>query len=342
MTGSRAFRLRRRPDGAPSQDDLELVIDRVDGPAAGEALVRVLLISLDPASRLWMSDIRGYRPPVPVGAVMDGIGIGQVVASRRDDLREGDLVRGRLGWQEHALVGADGALDVLSEPLAAPLPAYLGVLGHTGLTAYVGLELGRPQPGQTVVVSAAAGAVGSVAGQLAKARGARVAGIAGGAAKCRHVVEQLGFDACADRHAADWRGQLDAATPDGVDVDFENVGGELMDHVLMRLNVGARVVLCGMISQYDASSGAAGAWQGQRSIHQILLQRATMRGFIVSDHPDLFAAGREELGRLLADGRLRSDETIVDGFEQLPAALRRLFGGDSVGKVLVRVAEPAA
>ena len=340
MTG-RAFRLRSRPAGRPTTDHLELVEEPVPVHGDGEALVRTLLISLDPASRLWMSDIRGYRPPVPVGAVMDGIAIGEVTASRRDDLRPGDLVRGRLGWQEHCLLAAGDRVEVLPDPLDVPLPAYLGVLGHTGLTAYVGLEIGRPAPGETLVVSAAAGAVGSVAGQLATARGARVVGIAGGPEKCRHVVDDLGFAACVDRHGAEWRAELDAATPDGVDVDFENAGGELMDEVLMRLNVGARVVLCGMISQYDHSSGAAGGWQGQRNIHQLLMRRATMRGFIVSDHPELLEAGREELAGLLRDGRLRHEETIVDGFEQLPAALHRLFSGESTGKVLVRVAEPA-
>lgn len=339
---NRAFRLQRRPEGRPGGEDLELVDEPLGDPGDGEALVRTLLISLDPASRLWMSDIRGYRPPVPVGAVMEGIGVGQVASSRRADLREGDLVRGRLGWQEHCLLAAGDRVEVLPDPLAAPLPAYLGVLGHTGLTAYVGLEIGRPAPGDTVVVSAAAGAVGSVAGQLATARGARAVGIAGGPRKCRHVVEDLGFAACVDRHDGSWREALDAATPDGVDVDFENAGGELMDHVLMRLNAGARVVLCGMISQYDATSGAAGGWQGQRNIHQILMRRATMRGFIVSDHPELFEAGRDELARLLAEGRLHHQETIVDGLEQLPVALDRLFSGASTGKMLVRLAEPGA
>jgi NADPH2:quinone reductase len=340
VTG-RAYRLRRRPAGRPTPDDFELVEHPAGPPGDGEALVRTLLISLDPASRLWMSDIRGYRPPVPVGAVMDGIAVGQVTASRRGDLREGDLVRGRLGWREHHLLAAGEKVEVLPRPLGAPLPAYLGVLGHTGLTAYVGLEIGRPAPGETMVVSAAAGAVGSVAGQLATARGVRVVGIAGGPAKCRHVVADLGFAACVDRHGAEWRAELAAATPDGVDVDFENAGGEIMDEVFMRLNVGARVVLCGMISQYDHTDGAAGGWQGQRNIHQLLMRRATMRGFIVSDHPELFAAGRAELMRLLDEGRLHHDETIVDGFDRLPAALGRLFSGDSTGKVLVRVADPA-
>lgn len=345
----RAFRLRRRPSGPPAEGDLELVREPVCDPGKAEALVRTLLLSLDPASRLWMSEMRGYQAPVAVGAVMDGIGIGEVTESRRPDLRKGDLVRGWLGWQDWCLLGAAdhvgpewgtlGAADrveVLPNPLPAPPSAFLGVLGHTGLAAYVGMEIGRPTPGEVVVVSAAAGAVGSVAGQIAAARGARVVGIAGGPEKCRHVVQELGFDACVDRHAPDWREHFDVATPDGVDVNFENVGGELMDHVLLRLNVGARVVLCGMISQYDRSD-RTGTWDGQRAIHQILMQRATMRGFVLSDHSELIPAAAAEIPRLLAEGRLRHDETIIDGLERLPEALRRLFAGDSTGKVLVRV-----
>jgi NADPH-dependent curcumin reductase CurA len=338
---SRAFRLRRRPVGPPGGDDLELVSIPVPEPAAGEVLVRTLMLSLDPAARLWMSDLRGYRPPVPVGAVMEGTGIGEVIASRRDDVRTGQLVLGRVGWREHAVLPTGSGATVLPEPLQAALPAYLGVLGSTGLTAYVGLEIGRPGSGETVVVSAASGAVGSIAGQLARARGARAIGITGGPEKCRHVVADLGFDACVDRLAPDWPAQLDAATADGVDVDFENVGGEIMDRVLLRLNRGARVVLCGMISQYDAAGGGS-AWAGQRSIHQILMQRATMRGFIVSDYADLFPAARAELGALLAAGRLQHEETVVDGFEQLPAAFGRLFTGEHTGKLVVRVAGPSA
>jgi NADPH2:quinone reductase len=187
-----------------------------------------------------------------------------------------------------------------------------------------------------MVVSAAAGAVGSVAGQLARAEGVRVVGIAGGAAKCRHVVEDLGFDACVDRRAEDWRERLAAATPDGVDVDFENVGGPIMDQVLLRLNVGARVVLCGMISQYDASASGR-PWRGQEQIAQILMQRATMQGFIAGDHAHRMDAATERLAALLEAGRLRHDETVVEGFERLPEALGLLFAGANTGKLLVRV-----
>ena len=336
---NRAFRLRHRPVGEPGPSDLELVEEPLPPLADGDILVRTLYLSLDPTNRLWMSDMRQYSPPVELGEVMRGIGIGEVLESLSDDIRAGDLVFGYTQWQEHCVAGAQAGFSVLPSPLPAPLTAFLGVLGHTGLTAYVGLEMADLKPGETLVVSAAGGAVGSTVGQIAKARGARAVGIAGGAAKARHVVDDLGFDACIDRFAPDWREQFDAATPDGVDVDFENVGGEIMDHVLMRLNMNARVVLSGMVSQYDAS-GADSSWQGQVNVGQIFMQRATMRGFIVSDHVDLFAAGAAYLAGLLSEGRLKYDETIVEGFEQAPEALHKLFTGEKAGKLLVHVADP--
>jgi len=324
--------------------DLELVTEAVAALEDGQALVRTLLLSVDPTNRVWMSDMRAYMPPVPVGAVMRGVGIGEVVESRRDDMPVGALVTGLIGWQELCVADdrlLEMPLTVLPDPLPAPLEAFLGALGHTGITAWLGIDIGRPAPDETVVVSAAAGAVGSVAGQLAKARGARVVGIAGGADKCRHVVEDLGFDGCVDRRAADWREQLDAATPDGIDVDFENVGGPIMDHVLMRMNVGARVVLCGMISQYNAE-GEGVTGEGQEAIAQFIMQRATLTGFLVFDHAARFGEAVGELASMVADGRLHYDETIVDGFDAAPDAMRMLFDGTNVGKVLVRVAQPAA
>jgi NADPH2:quinone reductase len=306
--------------------------------AEGEILVRTLYLSLDPTNRLWMSDMRQYSPPVELGDVMRGIGIGEVVDSRREDIRPGMLVSGYTHWQEHCVAGPENGFAPLPDSLDAPLTAYLGILGHTGLTAYVGMDMASPTAGETVFVSAASGAVGSVAGQIAKDKGARVVGVAGGETKCRHVVEDLGFDACVDRTAPDWRSQLDAATPDGIDVNFENVGGEVMDHVFMRLNLNARIILCGMISQYDA---AGARWQGQINVGQILMQRATMRGFIITDHADQFAEGFEYLSDMYARGRLRHDETIVDGFDETLSAMHLLFTGDKVGKLLVRVADRA-
>jgi NADPH-dependent curcumin reductase CurA len=334
---NRAFRLRTRPVGEPTPADLELVEEPVRPLDDGEVLVRTLYLSLDPTNRLWMSDMRQYSPPVELGEVMRGIGIGEVLESRHDTIRPGMLVSGYTQWQEHCVTAPEAAgFAPLPDPLDAPLTAYLGILGHTGLTAYVGMEMAAPTAGETVVVSAASGAVGSVAGQIAKDRGARVVGIAGGQKKCRHVIDDLGFDACVDRTSRDWRDQLDAATPDGVDVNFENVGGEVMDHVFMRINLNARIILCGMISQYDA---AGGTWTGQVNVGQILMQRATMRGFIITDHVDQFAAGFAYLSDMYARGRLRHDETIVDGFDKSLDAMHLLFTGDKVGKLLVRVGE---
>ena len=338
---NRAFRLRSRPIGAPTDSDVELVKEPVPDLELGQALVRTRYLSVDPTNRVWMSDYRAYMPPAPLDEVMRGLGVGEVVDSRRDDLPVGAKVFGWTGWQEY-VVADDAQLvspfTVLPDPLPAPLQAFAGVLGHTGITAYIGIDIGRPATGETVVVSAAAGAVGSVAAQLAKARGARVVGIVSGPGKCQHVIEDLGLDACVDRTANDWRDQLDAATPNGVDVDFENVGGSIMDHVLMRLNIGARVVLCGMICGYDTAGTDAAP--GQYAISQLIMQRATMHGFLVLDHADRFGEAVEHLAGMLATGALRYDETVVDGLENAPAALAKIFRGASTGKMLVRVAAP--
>jgi NADPH-dependent curcumin reductase CurA len=335
---NRAYRLRQRPVGAPGPADLELVEEQLPPLGPDEALIRTLYLSLDPTNRLWMSDMRQYSDPVVIGDVMRGIGIGEVVESRRDDMPVGSLVSGYTQWQEHCIAGPETALAPLPSPLPAPITAFLGPIGHTGITAYVGLSFVDPQPGETLVVSAACGAVGQVVGQIAKARGLRAVGIAGGGEKCRHLLEDLGFDAAIDRHAPDWREQLAAATPDGVDIDFENVGGEIMDEVFMRLNFQARIVLCGMISQYD---NAGRDWMGQLNVGQILMARATMKGFIVSDHPEKFEEAATYLAGLLAEGKLKYDETIVEGFENAPDALRKLFAGENKGKLLVKVAEPS-
>jgi NADPH2:quinone reductase len=338
---NRAYRLRRRPTGRVTEQDLEFVEEPVPEPADGQALLHTRYLSLDPTNRIWMGERPSYIPPVPLDAVMRGIGLAEVIASRRDDLKVGDLVSGFTGWQEYVLVGEglnEGRFTTLPDPLPAPLPAFLGVLGHTGITAWLGLKnIGRIAPGETVFVSAAAGAVGSVAGQLAKRWGAgRVIGCAGGEAKCRHVVEVLGFDDCVDYKRDDWRRRIDEATPDGIDVDFENVGGEIMDHVFDRLNIGARVPLCGMISQYNAD----GSWGGQAGVGQMIMKRVTMTGFVVLDHADQFAEAIQALAGLWAPGALRADETVVDGLERARDALNDLFDGGNVGKLLIKVSDP--
>jgi NADPH2:quinone reductase len=340
---NRRYRLRRRPQGSVTAADLALVEEPVPTIATGQALVRSLWLSIDPANRIWMSEVHYNLPPVPIDGVMRGFGIGEVLESRRDDMRPGDLVVGLIGWQDYAV--ADDArneapLTVLPSSPRAPLSALLGVLGHTGVTAYLGVEdIGRPLPGETMVVSAAAGAVGSVAGQIGKARGARVVGIAGSADKCRHVVDELGFDACVDYKRRDWRERLDEATPDGIDVDFENVGGEVMNHIVGRLNVGARVILCGLMSDYSAY-GSRTAHAGQLDAERIMVSRALVQSFLVLDHTQRFPEAIEYLGALLSEGKLKYEETVVDGLDRARDALNQMFDGSNVGKLLVRIAEP--
>jgi NADPH-dependent curcumin reductase CurA len=337
---NRVFRLRRRPKGELADGDLELVEEPMPDLEPGQALVRTKLLSLDPTNRIWMSDMRAYMPPVPIGAVMRGLGLGEVIESSRDDMPVGATVSGFVGWQELVLADdslLEAPLTVLPDPLPAPDSVFLGVLGHTGITAFLGIDNSALREGETIVISAACGAVGSIAGQIAKARGAYVVGIAGGPEKCAHAVEVLGFDVCVDHRAPDWRQRLDAATPDGIDVDFENVGGPIMDHVLMRLNIGARIALCGMIAEYN-SSGNGDEGPGLRNISQLIMQRATIQGFLVLDHADRYEEAIGYLAGLLGEGRLHYDETIVEGgLDAAPAALGQLFSGGNMGKLLVRV-----
>ena len=341
---NRAYRLRRRPEGTLADGDLELVEEEVPELGEGQALVRTKLLSLDPTNRIWMSDIRGYMPPVPLDAVMRGLGVGEVIESKRDDMPVGATVSGFTGWQELVLADdsqLEAPLTVLPDPLPGPESAFLGALGHTGVTAYIGCELGAIGEGDTVVISAACGAVGSIAGQIAKQKGAgRVVGIAGGPVKCAHAVEVLGYDACVDHRADDWREQLDAATPAGIDVDFENVGGPIMDHILMRLNIGARVSLCGMIAEYNTYNEGGEHQGGLTNIGQLIMQRATIKGFLVLDWGHRFEEAIGYLAGLLGEGKLHYDETIVDGgIEAAPGALAQLFSGQNMGKLLVQVAD---
>jgi NADPH2:quinone reductase len=337
---NRAFRLRQRPVGRVTEKDLEMVTEGVPALEQGQALIRTLYLSLDPTNRIWMSEKPSYLPPVPIDSVMRGVAVGQVVESNRDDMKPGDHVTGMLGWQEYVIADDESKFTVLPNPLPAPPTAFLGLLGHTGISAWLGLNnIGHVNQGDTVFVSAAAGAVGSVAGQLAKKYGAgRVIGCAGGAAKCRHVVENLGFDDCVDYKRDDWRERIDEATPDGVDVDFENVGGEIMDHVMGRLNFQARIVLCGMVSQYNSDRGGGG-WVGQHSIGEMIMSRSTMSGFVVLDHADQFPAAIDELAGLWSQGKLKADETVLEGFERARDELNNLFDGGNTGKLLIKVAK---
>jgi NADPH-dependent curcumin reductase CurA len=330
---NRRFLLRERPAGHIGPDTFELSEEVVPEIGDGEALVRVDWISLDPTNRAWINDTPTYLPPVGIGEVMRGGGLGEVVASKNSNYPVGQTVQGLVGWQEYAV--ATDAMFLLPVNVAEGVSpsAYLGALGTTGLTAWLGIrDIGKPQPGETVVVSAAAGAVGSVAGQLAKLSGARVVGIAGGPEKCTLLTDQLGFDAAVDHRADDWAAQLAAATPNGIDVDFENVGGVIMDAIFARLNIGARVALCGLISGYNSVHPPP----GPRAFGNLLVQRATLQGFIVLDHFDRAPEAIGEISGLIAEGKLTALETVVEGFEQLPTAINMLFEGKNVGKLVVK------
>jgi NADPH-dependent curcumin reductase CurA len=331
---NRRFLLRERPSGRIGPETFELVEEDVPEIGEGEALVRNEWISLDPTNRAWINETPTYLPPVAIGEVMRAAGLGRVVASKNPVYEEGQLVQGLLGWQEWAVASDKAPLLPVPEVPGVSPSAYLGVLGMTGLTAWVGLtDIGKPQEGETVVISAACGAVGSVAGQLAKARGARVVGIAGGPEKCALLTDRLGLDAAVDYKADDWKQQLIAATPDGIDVDFENVGGEIMELVFARLNLRARVALCGLISGYNDADPPP----GPRTFGNVLRQRALVQGFIVLDHFGRIQEAVAELGELISEGKLEPLETVVEGFEELPTAINMLFDGANVGKLVVRV-----
>jgi NADPH-dependent curcumin reductase CurA len=330
---NRRFLLRERPTGRIGPDTFELSEEAVPQINDGEALVRVDWISLDPTNRTWINDTPTYLPPVAIGEVMRAGGLGEVVASKNPHYSVGQIVQGLVGWQEYIVASDTMPLFPVDVAEGVSPSAYLGALGTTGLTAWVGIrDIGKPQPGETVVVSAAAGAVGSIAGQLAKADGARVVGIAGGPEKCALLTEQLGFDAAVDHRADDWFAQLVAATPNGIDVDFENVGGKIMDAVFARLNIGARVALCGLISGYNEADPPP----GPRAFVNLLIQRATVQGFIVLDHLGRGAEAAREIAGLIGEGKLSPLETVVEGFEQLPTAINMLFDGKNVGKLVVK------
>jgi NADPH-dependent curcumin reductase CurA len=335
-TTNRQFRLAARPAGMPKRSDWELTTEPVPEPGDGQVLVQVLYLSLDPAMRGWMNEGRSYIPPVGIGEVMRAMGAGRVVKSRYAGLAEGDYVTGLFGVQEYAVAGGDKVTKV--DPGTVPLPVFVSVLGATGMTAYFGLlDVGKPEPGQTVVVSGAAGAVGSIVGQIAKIKGCRVVGIAGGAEKCTFVVDELGFDAAVDYKSENVAKALRAHCPDGIDVYFDNVGGDVLDACLTNLGRRARVVLCGAISQYNATS----AVQGPKNYMMLLVTRSRMEGFVVFDYAGRYAEGAQQLARWLQEGRLKSREDIVKGFDTFPEALLKLFAGENVGKLILEVAPVA-
>lgn len=330
------LRLVSRPMGLPKPGDFEIVAEPAPTPADGEVLVETLYLSLDPAMRGWMNDTRSYVPPVKIGEVMRAFGVGRVVASKHAKFEVGRFVVGPLGIQEMACI--QGAQLNTAEPSLAPLTAYLGVLGITGLTAYFGLlEVGEPEEGNTVLVSGAAGATGSVVGQIAKIQGCRVVGLAGSPEKCAYLTETLGFDAAVDYKGDDLEGALRDACSSGVDVYFDNVGGEILDLALARINRGARIVICGAISQYNTTEGI----RGPSNYLALLVQRARMEGFIVLDYAPRFREAVIALAGWMAQGKLQYDETIVDGgVDAFHATLLRLFSGEKRGKLVLKVKDP--
>jgi hypothetical protein len=334
MTINHAFRLASRPVGLPKRENWKFTTEEPVGePGDGEVLVRVLYVSLDPAMRGWMNDARSYIPPVGIGEVMRALAIGTVEVSRDPGFAVGDHVSGLLGVQEYAIVQPAGLVKI--DPTLAPLPVYLGALGMPGLSAYFGLlDIGRPEPGQTVVVSGAAGAVGQLVGQIAKLEGARVVGIAGGPEKCRYVVEELGFDAAIDYKNEHVASALREHCPRGIDVYFDNVGGEILDAALAQLARRARVVICGAISQYNATEGV----RGPANYLSLIVQHASMTGFIVTDYAKRFDEARQAMAGWFATGELSSREHVVDGLETFPETLLKLFTGEHDGKLVIRVA----
>ena len=332
---NRRYLLRQRPKERVDADTFELVTEPVPEIGEGEALIRNEYVSIDPTNRTWLNDTPTYLPPVAIGEVVRAGGIGRVVASNHPAYEEGKLVQGFVGWQEWLVASDEAPMLPVAEVPGVATSAYLGVLGMTGLTAWVGIRgIAKPSAGETVVVSAAAGAVGSVAGQLAKADGARVVGIAGGPEKCALLTDRLGFDAAVDYKADGWQRQLAEATPDGIDVDFENVGGAIMEAVFARINLRARIALCGLISGYNEDNPPP----GPRSFGNLLIKRARLQGFIVLDHFGDAPEAAAEIGGLLADGRIEALETVVEGFEKLPDALNMLFDGANTGKLSVKLA----
>ena len=349
-TQQNQIRLRARPQGLPKASDWELTTEAVAMPAEGGVLVKTLALSLDPAMRGWMNEGKSYIPPVGLGEVMRAGGIGVVVASKNPAFAVGDHVTGGPGVQEYWLVPGDRIKSSGMAPIDLRLGSvtqWLNVLGMPGMTGYFGLmTVGQPQAGETLVVSGAAGAVGQTVGQMARLKGCRVVGIAGGKAKCDWVVEELGFDACIDYKAAPpagvaadkWdpvREGLKQHCPKGVDIYFDNVGGDILDTVLARINRKARIIICGAISQYNNTT----AVQGPKNYLSLLVNRARMEGIVVFDYADRYHLAIAEMAGYLKDGRMKSKEDVVEGgVAVFPETLTKLFTGENFGKLVLRVA----
>ncbi|MFC4249875.1 NADP-dependent oxidoreductase [Sinimarinibacterium flocculans] len=332
MSTNRQFKLKQRPVGMVKREDFEFAKADVPEPGDGEFLVRIAYLSLDPAMRGWMNEGKSYVPPVGLGEVMRAGAVGEIVKSNHPKFAVGEHVVGMFGVQDYAVSNGKGVTRV--DPKLAPLPVYLGTLGMPGMTAYFGLlEIGKAKAGDTVVVSGAAGAVGQVVGQIAKIKGCRVVGIAGGADKCRYVVDELGFDACIDYKNEDVKKGLKQHCPQGVNVYFDNVGGEILDIVLTQLAMHARIVICGAISQYNNTTPV----KGPSNYMSLLVNRATMAGMVVFDWADRYGEAAREMGGWLQSGKLKTREDVVEGLETFPETLLKLFKGENTGKLVLKV-----
>lgn len=328
------FRLAARPVGLPKPSDWTYTEEAVPEPGDGQFLVKILYVSLDPAMRGWMNEGKSYIPPVGIGEVMRAGAVGTVIASKHPKFAVGTAVSGTFGVQEYALSDGRGVTAV--DARLAPLPVYLGTLGMPGMTAYFGLlEVGKAKAGDTVVVSGAAGAVGTVVGQVAKLKGCRVVGIAGGADKCAWVVNELGFDACLDYKNGDLKKGLREACPKGIDVYFDNVGGDILDVCLTQLARGARIVICGAISQYNNTTPV----KGPSNYMSLLVNRASMTGMVVFDYADRYAEAAREMATWMQQGQLKSREDIVSGLQNFPETLLKLFRGENTGKLVLKIAD---
>lgn len=333
-TLNHAVRLAARPTGEPKRSDFSFTDDPLSALDDGQMLVKVLLLSLDPAMRGWMNEGKSYIAPVGIGDVMRAGGIGQVIESKNAKFAPGDFVSGMTNVQTWCVTDGKGFTKV--DPKLAPLTTYLNVLGMPGMTAYWGLmDVGQPKAGETLVVSGAAGAVGATVGQLARIKGCRVVGIAGGKDKCDYAVKTLGFDACVDYKNEDVKKALRAACPKGIDIYFDNVGGEILDIVLTQINLKARIVICGAISQYNNTTPI----KGPSNYLSLLVNRARMEGIVVFDYAHKYKEAAVEMAGYLASGKMVSKEHVETGIDHFPEALMKLFKGENFGKLVLKVAE---
>ena len=330
----RQWKLVAHPTGLIAPTDLQLSESPFPTLQDGQALARVKYLSIDPTMRVWMADIPQYMPPVALGDVMRSFGLAEIVESRHPDFKKGDKVSGLTGLQDYVLIDGKAAFSFQKLPSIPFLSDinFLGLLGINGLTAYFGLlEIGKPQSGETLVVSAAAGATGSIAGQIGRIHGCRVVGIAGSDVKCQWIKDDLRFDAAINYKHPGWRQQLAAATPNGIDIDFENVGGQIMQAVLDRMNLHGRVILCGLISGYTREDPA------MASFGQVLMKRLRVEGFIILDYASRFMDAGKQLGMWKMMGKLKDRQTIVKGLEKAPEAINMLFEGKNIGKLIVEL-----